>query len=145
MAAPTQIGTVTVWGIDGTVAYTGLASTDNILEAANLEDDIDEFERKDAQAEVVGLRLYNPCKKVELTFYPSKPAGSGAIAAAKANVVLPAKGAKVTLAGFAGSVYNDTTWLYIKGGRIEEGNEGEAKIVLPLRRYNTDIAATANT
>jgi len=141
----TQIGVVTVFAIDGTLAYTGLASTDNIIEGAGLEDDCDEIERRDKSGEVVGVRTYNENKRIEISFLPSKPAGTGAIAAAKANVVLPARGAKVTLASFAGSVFNDTTWLYIRGGRIEQTNEGELKMTLPLRRYAVDIAATANT
>ena len=150
MAAPTFIGYVTVWGIDGTMAYTGMATTDNILEGMSYEDGTKEHETKDKQGETIGLRLWDPKKTLTVNFYPGKVAGTGAIAAAKLNADLPAKGAKVTIAAMqaaASPVFdpNSASWLYVGGGRIEFANEGECKMVLPLRRYNTDIAATANT
>jgi len=145
MSAPTQIGTVTVWGLDGTLLFSGLIAADNILESISLEDDAEELERKDKLGETVGLRVWDPKKRIEVSFYPSKPAGTGAIAGAKTNVVLPTKCAKVEIAGMPGSLFNDTTWLYVKGGRVEGANEQEMKITLPLRKYATDIAATANT
>jgi hypothetical protein len=154
MAAPSYFGTVTVWGAEGTLLYTGLAAADNLLETLSYEDDAEEHESKDRLGETVGLKIWNPCPKLNVSFYPCKAAGVGAIAGAKANVVLPARGAKVTLAGFppntassdaAADIINRTTWLYVKGGKIEFKNTGEVMITLPVRRYNTDIAATANT
>jgi len=146
MAAPTNyIGIVTVFGIDGTIAYTGLATTDSLLESASLEDTTEEHEAKDRWGEVVGMKLFNPRTNITINFYPAKEAGSGAIAAAKDNVALPAKGSKVTIADMPGSAFDGTTWLYIQGGTIELTNTGDAKMVLPLRKYRTDIAATANT
>lgn len=146
MAEPTHIGTVTVWGIDGTVAYSGLASTENLPETVSLEDGTDEHESKDAKGEVVGLKLFNPVARATVKVYPSKAAGTGAIAAARANIILPVKGAKVTLAGFhANSGLNSSAWIYAGGGSQEYNNVGEVALNLPLRKYNTDIAATANT
>ncbi len=150
MAAPTFIGYVTVWGIDGTMAYTGMATADNILEGMSYEDGTKEHETKDKQGETIGLRLWDPKKTLTVNFYPGQAAGTGSIAAAKLEVDLPARGSKVTIASMpaAGSPVfdtNGTTWLYVGGGRIEFGNEQECKMVLPLRRYNTDIAATANS
>lgn len=150
MAAPTFIGYVTVWGIDGTMAYTGMATADNILEQLSYEDTTKEHETKDKQGETIGLKLWDPKKMLTINFFPAKAAGGGSIAAAKLVVDLPARGSKVTVAAMVGAgspVFdlNGTTWLYVGGGRIELNQENEVKMVLPLRRYNTDIAATANS
>ena len=146
MAAPTHyIGTVTVWGLDGTMAYTGIATTANLLESASYEDTTEEHEAKDRWGEVVGVKLFNPRENLTINFFPSSVAGSASIAAAAANVLLPPKGAKVTIADMPGSHLDAATWLYLGGGNIELSNSGDVKMVLPLRKYRTDIAATANT
>jgi hypothetical protein len=152
MSVPTQIGVVTVWGIDGNLVYTGLLAADNLLERISYEDGTDEHESRDKDGEVIGVKLWNRVAKLTIDFYPSKPAGGGSIAAAKANVILPAKGSKVTIAGMpvncgvnSGSGTAFPQWVYFGGGGIEFSNNGECKMKLPLRAYNNDIAATANS
>lgn len=145
MAEPTFIGKVTVWGIDGTMTYTGVATTDNVMDTVNYEDTVEEHELKDHKGITVGVKLVNPRENLTINFWPAEPAGAGSIAAAKTNVVLPAKGSKVTIASMSGSPLNGTDWLYLGGGSIEESHEGDVKMTLPLRRYSTDIAATANS
>lgn len=138
MAAPTQIGVVTVWGVDGTLAYTGLASTDNVLESVDLNDEAEVTRRRDNLGETKGVLIWDPRKTITVTFYPSDPSD---ISDSKDNIVLPAKGSTVTLASFpTNSGLNETTWIYEQGGSIGFTNEGEAKITLPLVKYNTDIS-----
>lgn len=142
MAAPTQIGTVTVWGVDGTLAYTGLASTDNVLEGIDLSDDAEVTRRRDNLGETKGLLIWDPVKRITITFVPSDPSD---ISDAQDNIVLPAKGSTVTLAAFpANSGLNETTWIYEQGGSIAFTNEGEVKMTLPLTKYNTDISTAAS-
>lgn len=162
MAAPTFIGICTVWGIDGTIQYTGPATaTDSVdpfqIESYRFNDGTDLHEGRDKQGEVNRVQLYNPKREMDIKFFPAASAGTGSIAKAKMNMALPTKGAKVTIASMAGNgtagvegaggtaVQNISTWLYLGGGSIEESNTGEAYMNLHLVRYNTDIAATANT
>ena len=75
---------------------------------------------------------------------PSDPSDPSDISDSEDNVILPAKGSTVTLAAFpTNSGLNETTWIYEQGGSIGFTNEGEAKITLPLVKYNTDISTAA--
>lgn len=151
MAEPTYVGRVYVHGLDGTLAYTGLATTQNELKTLNYRDEVSRKDTLDKKGETVGVRLYNPNPKISVTFFPCQPMGAGSIANSKLRVVLPARGAKITLAGFppntatAEDLINSTAWIYFSGGEVEFTDEGEAKITLPLEKFSTDLAATANS
>lgn len=149
---PTYIGRVFVWGLDGTLAYTGLTTAQNEPQRLSYRDEISRHDSKDKKGETIGIQLYNPNPKITVTFMPCQTAGGGSIALSKQNVVLPAKGSKVTLAGFPPNTgtaedvsVNSAKWIYFGGGGIEFTNEGEVVMTLPLEKFNTDIAATANS
>lgn len=152
MAEPTHIGTVFVFGADGTVAWTGTAAatvltSENEPQEVTATDDITRHVSKSKQGETIGIQLYDPNPKVRVVCMPCAAAtGSGAIAAAKANVFLPKKGTAVTLAGFAAGpgsgedYFNSSAWLYLGGGEIALNNEREAVVTMTLERFNTALA-----
>jgi hypothetical protein len=143
---PTILGRCIVWGIDGTMLHSGIAATsDNEPEALDYEETYKEHETILKDGEPGGLVLWFKRENLTIDFYPCEPAGAGSIAAAKANIALPPAGSKVTIAGMAGAVLNDTTWLYVGAGRIREEASNIVKMTLPLRQYGTDIAATPNS
>jgi hypothetical protein len=149
MSAETQIGRVIIFGLDGTMLYSGMATTGNEPSAISYDDTVEVHRSKDRKGEVIGAQFYNAVKKIIVNFYPCVAAG-GTKAAAQANMVLPPYGAKATLAGFppvpatVEDTINSAKWIYFGGGKIDLSNEAEVKMVLPLERYNTDIS-TPNT
>lgn len=148
MAEPTFLGVVYVWGLDGTLLYSGMAITENEPQSLNFSDDISRHDSKDKKGATQGVQLYNPNPKLSITFMPrATNTGAGAIAAAKANVILPPKGANVALADFPpdagtaeGVAINSAKWKYLGGGTIGFTNEGEVTMTLPLERFATDLA-----
>jgi hypothetical protein len=151
MSEPTFIGRVYVWGLDGTLAYTGMSTAQNELQKLSYRDEIARHDSKDKKGETVGVQLWNPNPKTTVTFMPCEAMAAGSIANAKTRVLLPAKGSKVTLAAFPPTVGgaeilpNSASWIYFGGGEIEFTNEGEVVMTLPLEKFNTDLAATTNT
>ena len=145
MSAPTFLGYATVHGIDGTIAYTGMATTDNLFESLTAEEQVQEHEAKDKTGETVGLKLWNRRRNLTIKFYPAKTAAGGAIAAAKLLVDLPVVGAVVTIASDAEAAspnfgINSAKWIYAGGGSINKTNSDDVYMTLPLRRYATDIS-----
>lgn len=146
MAEPTYLGEVFIFGLDGTLAYSGMATSGNEPQRGSYQDEISRHDSKNKKGETIGVQLFNPNPKITITFMPKADStGAGAIADAKSNMVLPAKGSKVTLAGFPPVVGSDGTinsaqWLYLGGGAIELTNEAEVVMTLPLERFNTDMA-----
>lgn len=138
------LGRAVVFGIDGTVAYTGMATTGNEPENLEYTENYKTHETRAKDGETIGLVFYDKQEELTIDFFPCAAAGVGAIATAKANIVLPAIGAKVTIAAMSGSVANDTTWLYVGGGKIRWENENIVKMTLPLKQFSTDIG-TATT
>ena len=138
------IGKAIVWGISGTMAYTGMATTSNEPQSVEYTEEYQKHLSKTKLGETIGAYYFDKQESLTIDFYPCADAGSNAIATAEAAVVLPAVGSKVTIASMKGSVLNDTTWIYEGGGKISEGNDHEVKMTLPLRQYSTDIS-TATT
>lgn len=140
-----MIGKAIVWGISGTMVYTGMAATSN-----NEPTGVDYTEKyqqhfaKSKQGETVGAYLWDKQEEMTIDFYPCADAGAGKIADAIAAIALPAIGDKVTIAAMKGGVLNDTTWIYLGDGKISEGNDHEVKMTLPLKQFSTDIS-TATT
>lgn len=144
---PTFVGEVYIFGLDGTLAYSGMATTGNEPQRAGYQDEISRHDSKDKKGATVGVQLFNPNPKITITFMPKADAtGGGAIADAKSNMVLPAKGSKVTLSGFppvvatAEDTINSTKWLYLGGGSIDFTNDQEVVMTLPLEKFATDLA-----
>lgn len=148
MAEPLFIGAVYVWGLDGNLAYTGMAVNQNEPQKLSYQDDISRHNSKDRKGQTIGVQLYDPNPKASVTFMPRSAAtGAGQIALAKNTVVLPARGSKVTLSGFPPNPLtaedvsiNSAKWIYLGGGSIDSTNEGEVTMTLPLERFGSDLA-----
>ena len=148
MSEPTFIGRVFVWGLDGTLTYTGLAVAENEPQKLSFQDAVSRHNSKDKKGKTIGVQLWDPNPKITVTFMPCASApGAGAIAIAKTKVVLPARGSKATLTGFPPNTgtaedvsINSAGWLYLGGGGIEFTNEGEVVITLPLEKFSDDLA-----
>lgn len=148
MAEPTHIGKVFVWGLDGTLAYSGLLTTENEPSDLTYKDEISRHESKDRKGETCGIQLYDPHPQITIKFMPcSASTGSGQIANARTKVVLPTKGSKVTVAAFPPNTgtaedvtINSAKWIYLGGGEISLNNEKEVEITLPLEKWSTDFA-----
>lgn len=151
MAEPTFIGRVYIHGLDGTLAFTGMATDKNELKSLSYRDRITQGRTKDKKGATVGVRGWDPNPMITVRFLVCEPAGAGAIAGAKTRIALPSFGAKVTLAGFppnvatAEDLINSAKWLYFDGGEIEFTDEQEVAMTLPLEKFGTDLAATANS
>lgn len=140
-----MLGKAIVWGISGTMLYTGMAATsNNEPQSLDYTENYEEHESKTKQGETIGLYLFNKKQDLTIDFYPCADAGVGAIATAEAAVVLPAIGAVVTIATMKGAVVNNTKWIYKGGGKISEGFDHEVKMTLPLKLYSTDISVATS-
>lgn len=156
MSEPTFVGRCYIWGLDGTLAYTGIATSENEMQSMTYKDDCQRHDSKDKKGRTVGVQLWNPNPKVTIKFMPCVDAASGAIATAKTKLQLPPRGSRVTLAGFPPDIgtgedldqnpgINSATWIYFQGGEITFNNEKEVEMSLPLERFETNIAEIANT
>lgn len=147
MAEPTHVGTVFVFGLDGTLAFAAPAmlATENEPQRMSFADQISRHNSKSKKGETIGVQLYDPNPKITIVTMPrATNPGAGAIADAKLNVILPTKGSQVTLAGFpplggAEDSINSVKWIYLGDGSIEFTNDAEVVMTLPLEKFNTDL------
>lgn len=149
----TLTGKASIAGINGTVAWTGVASLaagNHLLQSAKMQDQFDLNELRDQVGEPAGLAKTNHRQEITIDFVPVAVSGTNTIANAKVGLQLPPPLAQVTLASFdepAGATGFNTingVWAYVGGGEIGLTNEGYAKMTLPLRRYETDITAAVS-
>ncbi len=130
----TIIGTAAIYGLDGTLAWSGVATTDNEAQSASLQDSCDKAELKDGTGATIGKRYYNRRHTLTVEVVPLS----------KAKATLPALGALVTLAGFGigGASLYDGNWNYDGEGSIEPG-QGEVplKLKMTLVRYGDTAPA----
>jgi hypothetical protein len=142
MANEAQVGKAVVFGLDGSITYTGIGTLE--LQSGSLEHRFELYENKNKEGEVQGAVAFNPTLEFTLDFLPvSAGTGAGALASAKTGLKLPTPLAKVTLSGFAHADLN-TDYVYVGGGKIAFDQANPAKMSLPIRRYRTDISTPAS-
>lgn len=127
MATITQVGQVTVRGIDGTVAFTGMATTNNKLIARSFQKLTDENEAKDGDGAVFSKAYLNRRRKMTIDIIPFD-AASNTLAAAKAKVLLLDNGTKVTIASSSIALF-DGDWHLTGTPTIREANDGTSLII----------------
>lgn len=133
-------GKVTVCGIGGTVAYTGVLATENKVTDWDLSDGADAGETKDGLGFYLTITSAGDTHKLTITLVPFDPSGTPTLATAKSKVVLPPKMGKVTIAS-TGIANVDGDWHYARagGGTIKPDSSGQAlKVTLPLERFDVD-------
>jgi hypothetical protein len=144
MANTTIVGSATVYGVDGTVAYGTVAVGDNYMQSLNVTDDVDTTEARNQKGNVFGYNLYNFRRTAtfEIIFYDTTEI------LAAAEVELPQPGALVTIAQDAetGNTLPGIlvgVWNYIGGGSISASNTDLLRMSLPCSKYNADTDTDA--
>ena len=144
MANTTVVGSATVYGVDGTVAYGTVAVGDNYMQSLNVTDDVDTTEARDQKGNVFGYNLYNFRRTAtfEIIFYDTTEI------LAAAEVELPQPGAIVTIGQDAetGNTLPGIiagAWNYIGGGSISASNTDLLRMSLPCSQYNADTDTDA--
>lgn len=137
MADVTTKGNVTVFGANGQVAFTGVASADMISMA--FSDSFSSTEQQNSEGNVSGVVASDQRYDLSLTFYPLTAASSDAQYKA---ITLPAILSKVavtqkTATDVSGNVPSQIIrdYHYIGGGRLELQQGGLMTMTLPLRRW----------
>lgn len=142
MSTPVLTGKAAVFGLDGTMAYTGLATTENEPQSIDYTDQFTTATLKDKKGWTKGMAATDRQGQLTITFYPFDPASPSVLATARSKVVLPAMLATVTLASFSVDEI-DGTYNYIGGGKIRLSNEGYIAMDLPLSRFGSDPTTSA--
>lgn len=130
MPNPTLAGAVGVFGIDGTVVWTGVVSGVVKLAGVGLTDNIAKAELKNQKGRTIGKTAYNRQHDVSIRVIPSDDAGN--LATAKSNVVIPPPLATVTISGHSIPAL-DGSYNY-EGGSINVTQEGYLEMTLNLSR-----------
>ena len=139
----TQTGRAAVYGLNGAVAYSGVASPSaQLLQSAELSDEFDKAELKDSTGEIIGLARTNHRRTFTIDFIPVAVPGVGnatnTLASARGALKVPAPLAQVITSGFDHEDYNGN-WVYNGGGKIRFSGEGYCKMTLPLIQFDSDI------
>lgn len=100
-------GKIAVYGIDGTLAYTGMAKTVNILKGFTLSESAREAEL-DKNGHIIGGARDNVRRQISVSFIPYDPSNTSSLATAKSNVVLPPQLGQITIADWGITALNGT-------------------------------------
>ena len=145
MANSTIVGSATVYGVDGTVAYGTVTIGENYMQSINLTDEVDTSEARDQRGNVFGYNLYNHRRTAtfEIIFYAASEAN------AAAEFVLPSPGAIVTIAQDAedgATLPADITgdWNYAGGGTIAGSNTDLMRLSWRCSRYADPAGTTTD-
>ena len=146
MANSVLVGSATIYGVDGTLAYGTVVVSDNYLQSVNLTDDVDTAEARDQKGNVFGYNLYNFRRTAtfEIIFIDTTEAG------AAAEVKLPEPGATITIAqdsesGDSFPAELTGTWNYTGNGTVSMSNTDILRMSLPCSKYNNDASGGVAT
>lgn len=127
------IGTAVVFAMDGrTVAFSGVATTQNEPTGANLRDGFDKADIKGRDGRTISRGAANRRHLLTVDILFKDESGSPTRASADAVTKLPAMFGTVTLAGFNNTLY-DGDWNY-EEGTLAVSNTSEQKATLTLSR-----------
>lgn len=127
------IGTAVVFAMDGrTVAFSGVATTQNELTGLQFRDTFDKADIKGANGRTIARGGTNRRQTITVDVLYKTEAGSPTRALADAVTALPAQFGIVTLGGF-NNVLIDGTWNYEEGS-FQDSNSTERKATLTLAR-----------
>lgn len=137
------LGKFTLWGNSGTIAYTGMLSTDNSVRGgARLRDEVRVSDARDGNGRIFAS---NAVRDQQTVTFDLTPTSTTSLAAAQGLVVLPGPGAVVTIDGIDTSIF-DGTWNYVGGGEIVLGASDEEPVVISgvtLRRVSANGTTVA--
>jgi hypothetical protein len=122
-------GTASVYGIDGTVTFTGAARTVDV-QSATLQDNatVDEF--LNGRGQLIGFNARDRRHSITIEMFPKGTTAADAIT----GLTLPGVVAKVTLSGFdAVDADINGDWIYVSSaGGSKAHSAGQARLTLPL-------------
>lgn len=137
MADVTVKGNVTVFGANGDVAFTGVASADMVSMA--FSDNFTATEQANSEGNVSGVVASDQRYDFSLTFYPIPSAQSDAgfkaidLPGILNTVAVTQKTATVASGNLPSQVVRN--FHYAGGGRMDFTNNGLMTMTLPLRRW----------
>lgn len=134
-------GEAKVYGADGTLAFTGAATTTNEAQSLQLSDEFDIAEARNRTGDVKTRSAHNRRHTISVTILWKDGSGTPTQSTAKSNVKFPTMLATVTLASFGNSLV-DGDWNY-EGGSHEYTNDGFCTSTLKLSRYGDTPAVLA--
>lgn len=136
-------GEAKVYGADGTLAFTGAATTTNEAQSLQLSDEFDIAEARSRTGDVKTRSAHNRRHTISVTILWKDTAGTPTQATAKAVIKFPTMLGAVTLGSFGNSLI-DGDWNY-DGGSVEYTNDGYATGTFKLSRYDNGSAIAAMT
>ena len=145
MATQRGVGKFFVNGVHGTVAIAGavtLAAADNKAQSVELDRQFDVAQIRDGKGAFVGAVAGEVTDTLKVRMIPIDSSVSSTLTQAKTNIKLPARLAKVTLAGF-GNANIDGDWHFVGGSiSIQQGQPAEINmdLIRPNSAYQTDPA-----
>lgn len=126
-----------MFGADGTLAFTGAATTTNDPQSLQISDEFDIAEARNKTGDVKTKSAHN--RRHMITVQVLWKDASGTLATAKGNVKFPGMLGAVTLASFGNSLL-DGDWNY-EGGSAEYTNDGYCSGTFKLSRTGDTPAA----
>jgi hypothetical protein len=133
MAARYLAGRATVFTASGTVAFTGVATTQNEVQNVSLSDEFDLVESRNRLGQTITQMAINVRQRLTVEITPHAITSSNTQAEAATAVALPEPLALVALASFEAGEFNGD-WNYLGGGSIGLTNTGAITMSLPLGR-----------
>ena len=144
----TYLGKVSVHGVNGQLAFTGVVVGDNIMTDGSMTHSFDTFKLKDGIGKTRGVAAVNEKNEATFTIIPI----GATEAEARALVIIPGMLGAVTVWGFCdataaalepGVPYAGTNkinelrgrWTYVGGATVSASQGDFVKITIPCRRY----------
>lgn len=123
-----------VYGIDGTIAFGGIAAAENIVKGASLTDSF-RIARLTKNGHIIGSSADERVRSVQFRITPYDPlTAPSSLTVAKTNAVLPADEFDAVTAASFGLTDYDGEWSFV-GGSIEPREDGHLEIVITCEKY----------
>lgn len=131
--AATLSGKVAVYGIDATLAFTGMLKTFNILKGTSLSESGREA-KLERNGHIVGGAKDLVTRQVSFTFVPYDSSNPSTLATAKSKIVLPPVLGQLTVAD-SDITLLDGTWTSCGTPTISFREDGYAEITVTGEKY----------
>lgn len=94
------VGRATVYGIDGTVAHSGIATTKTQIQGLSFQHEVDSASIKGTEGSIIAMATSGDRQSLNIDYVPTGAPGDASYAAGQTAIQRPANLALVTLAGF---------------------------------------------
>lgn len=126
-------GKVAVYGMDGTVAFTGMVKTANILKGFSLTESGREA-RLEKNGHIIGGAKDIVTRSISITIIPYSADTTPTLAEAKALVVLPPDLGDIVIDDFGITIFNGT-WTSVGSPTATPREDGYLEITLTGEQY----------